>query len=94
MHSLEEIIHMNSPKEVAKRIRANRLFNSGCAGHAKGGEKTGKPFVRNEWMSEADWDAQKKKKRKRRTKKPAYLADYNPYLRESPGGGSYVGEAY
>lgn len=72
MHSLEEITRMNAPAEVAKRIRANRLFNSGLAGHAKSVEKTGDPRVRIEWMSGEEWIALKKKEKKNKRKRRAY----------------------
>ena len=63
MHSLEMIVFLNSKRQSARAHRAARLFNSGETG--KTAEKTGAAASRQDWITDEEWEARKKKKKRR-----------------------------
>lgn len=56
------IVFLNSKRMSARALRAARLFNTGSDGHAKHGEKTGSVGRRDEWVTDEEWEAQKRYK--------------------------------
>lgn len=69
MFDLETIKFLNQKKPVARAHCAAQSLNAGSVGHAKSGEKTGAPATREDWITDGEWEARKRRRKKR---KPAY----------------------
>lgn len=65
MHSAEMIVFLNSKRMSARASNLARLTNAGSAGNHKASEKIGGPLTPASWIEDGEWEARKKKRKRR-----------------------------
>jgi hypothetical protein len=66
MNSLEITVFLNSKQQAARERRYALALNAGSAGNAKHSEKVGGPLTPTSWIEDGEWEARKRKRKKRR----------------------------